>query len=133
VRALATRYLAFVHAAFDPAQARFRNFMTYGRAWAEPLGSEDSHGHAVQALGTVIGRAPARRRAGERAVPRRPPGHDRLHQPARVGHDAARHRRLPHAYEGDRGSRTCAAHLADRLHDVYARTQTAEWPWFEAD
>ena len=101
VRALATRYLAFVHAAFDPAQARFRNFMTYGRAWAEPLGSEDSHGHAVQALGTVIGRAHrAGRRAGERAVPRRPAGHDRLHQPARVGHDAARHRRLPARLRG---------------------------------
>ena len=32
VRALSTRYLAFVQPAFDPAQGRFRNFMTYGRA-----------------------------------------------------------------------------------------------------
>ncbi len=46
MRALAPRYLAFVHAAFDPTRARFRNFMSYVARWTEQVGSEDSHGRA---------------------------------------------------------------------------------------
>ncbi len=134
VRALSTRYLAFVHAAFDPVQARFRNFMTYGRAWAEPLGSEDSHGHAVQALGTVIGRATG-------------PGAELANELFHAALPATTHFTSPrawattllgiddylHAYEGDRRVEDVRSHLVDRLHDVYARTQSAEWPWFEAE
>ncbi len=56
VRALASRYLAFVRHAFNPDQGRFRNFMSYSRDWLEEYGSEDSHGRAVWALGTVVGR-----------------------------------------------------------------------------
>src|SRR6185295_18606584 len=57
VRALAARYLAFVSHAFNPQCGRFRNFMSYSRQWLEECGSEDSHGRALWALGTVVGRA----------------------------------------------------------------------------
>ena len=57
VRALASRYLAFVSHAFDRASGRFRNFLSYARQWLEPCGSEDSHGRALWALGAVVGRA----------------------------------------------------------------------------
>src|SRR5690606_11171361 len=57
VRRLAARYLAFTSAAFDESQGRFRNFLSYARAWLEPVGSEDCHGRGIQALGTVVGRA----------------------------------------------------------------------------
>ena len=56
-RALASRYLAFVSHAFDRPSGRFRNFLSYGRQWLEPQGSEDSHGRALWALGAVVGRA----------------------------------------------------------------------------
>lgn len=48
---------AFVLHAWNGEAGRFRNFMGYGRAWLEGAGSEDSHGRAVWALGTVIRRA----------------------------------------------------------------------------
>ena len=57
VRALASRYLAFVSHAFNQARGRFRNFMSYSRQWLEECGSEDSHGRALWALGTVVGRS----------------------------------------------------------------------------
>jgi glycosyltransferase involved in cell wall biosynthesis len=57
VRALGSRYLAFVNHAFDAARGRFRNFMSYGRQWTEEIGSEDSHGRALWALGTLVGRS----------------------------------------------------------------------------
>src|SRR5262249_19261088 len=54
---LAACYLAFLTHAFDPRSGRFRNFMAYERHWLEEVGSEDSHGRALWALGTVIGRS----------------------------------------------------------------------------
>lgn len=44
-------YLSFLAHAFDPGRKRFRNFMSFDRRWLETVGSEDSHGRAVWALG----------------------------------------------------------------------------------
>lgn len=52
-----TVYLAFLAAALDHDSGRFRNFMSHGREWLEPCGSEDSHGRALWALGTGAGRS----------------------------------------------------------------------------
>jgi glycosyltransferase involved in cell wall biosynthesis len=54
---LATRYLAFLWYAFNPQTKRFRNFMDYQRNWLEEGGSDDCHGRALWALGTVLGRS----------------------------------------------------------------------------
>ena len=48
---LASRYLAFMAAAFDISGGRFRNFMSHSRHWLESRGSEDSHGRAMWAAG----------------------------------------------------------------------------------
>ena len=54
---LATCYLAFTWYAFNAKTKRFRNFMDYHRNWLEDSGSDDSHGRALWALGTVLGRS----------------------------------------------------------------------------
>ena len=56
---LASRYLAFIWYAFNTETGRFRNFMDYQRHWLEDGGSDDSHGRALWALGTVLGRSNA--------------------------------------------------------------------------
>lgn len=48
---------AFVQHAWDAGTGRFRNFMAYDRRWLDVVGSDDSHGRAVWALGTVAARA----------------------------------------------------------------------------
>jgi glycosyltransferase involved in cell wall biosynthesis len=48
---LTSRFAAFVQHAWNPAQKRFRNFMSFDRRWLEELGSEDSHGRTLWALG----------------------------------------------------------------------------------
>ncbi|MBS0630906.1 MAG: glycosyltransferase family 4 protein [Verrucomicrobia bacterium] len=58
--ALATRYASFLHHAFDPATGRFLNFMNFDRNWQESLGSEDSHGRALWALGVYTARGQQR-------------------------------------------------------------------------
>ncbi|MGC2764264.1 MAG: glycosyltransferase family 4 protein, partial [Candidatus Acidiferrum sp.] len=54
---LASRYLAFLWHAYDPATKRFRNSLTYECQWHETEHSEDSHGRALWSLGTVLGRS----------------------------------------------------------------------------
>ena len=54
---LATSYLAFLAAAFNPATNRFRNFMSHSRVWLEESGSEDSHARAIWAVGHGAGRS----------------------------------------------------------------------------
>ncbi len=48
---LASRYLAFLAAAFHESSGRFRNFMNFEHRWLEDVGSEDSHGRALWAAG----------------------------------------------------------------------------------
>ena len=48
------KYLAFLNYSFDEKTKRFANFMSYDRRWLENVGSEDSHGRALWALGVTI-------------------------------------------------------------------------------
>ncbi len=46
-----TIYASFVQYAWNPDERRFRNFMRFDRSWCEDVGSEDSNGRTVWALG----------------------------------------------------------------------------------
>jgi glycosyltransferase involved in cell wall biosynthesis len=58
---LVERYLAFLVHAFVPGSGVFRNFMNYDRTWAETVGSPDSHGRAIWALGVSVAELPDER------------------------------------------------------------------------
>jgi glycosyltransferase involved in cell wall biosynthesis len=133
VRALGSRYLAFVNHAFDVKQGRFRNFMSYARAWTEERGSEDSHGRAVWALGTVVGRSvdPGRRSLAGQLFHRALPAVSGFSSPrawafALLGIDD-----YLRAFQGDSLVQAVRKTLAERLLALFQRTSTADWPWFE--
>ena len=46
-------YASFVQYAWNPDARRFRNFMNYDRTWCEDVGSEDSNGRTLWALGVT--------------------------------------------------------------------------------
>ncbi|MDQ2892666.1 MAG: glycosyltransferase family 4 protein [Pseudomonadota bacterium] len=48
-----TIYASFVQYAWNPEARRFRNFMNFDRTWCEDVGSEDSNGRAIWALGVT--------------------------------------------------------------------------------
>jgi glycosyltransferase involved in cell wall biosynthesis len=48
-----TIYASFVQYAWNPDKRRFRNFMNFDRTWCEDVGSEDSNGRALWALGVT--------------------------------------------------------------------------------
>src|SRR6185295_14526622 len=133
VRALASRYLAFVSHAFDPEHGRFRNFMSYARQWQEPCGSEDSHGRALWALGTVVGRSsdPGKQSlAGQLFHGALPPlaafTSPRAWAFALLGIDE-----YLRAFQGDRSVQAVRTRLAERLLDLFQRASDGKWPWFE--
>ncbi|NLR73266.1 glycosyltransferase [Novosphingobium sp. ERN07] len=54
----ATVYAAFIQHAWNPDARAFRNFMNFDRTWCEDVGSQDSNGRALWALGHAIRHAP---------------------------------------------------------------------------
>lgn len=56
--ALASTYAAFLQHGWNPDARRFRNFMGYDRRWLEAIGSEDSNGRTLWALGVAVSEAP---------------------------------------------------------------------------
>ena len=58
VEASARRSLAFLAAAFNVRQGRFRNFRSAGGEWLEEIGSEDCHARALFSLGIAMADAP---------------------------------------------------------------------------
>jgi len=48
-----TIYASFVQYAWNPDERRYRNFMRFDRSWCEDVGSEDSNGRTLWALGVT--------------------------------------------------------------------------------
>ncbi len=126
-------FAAFVQHAWNPDTRRFRNFMSFSRAWLEDRGSEDSHGRTLWALGECarVDASPSRRRwaAGLFAQA----------LPTVEGFDS--HRSWAFTLLGlvpyltvnpsDSSARRIQGQLADRLMAALAEKQTADWLWFE--
>ncbi|HOJ84174.1 MAG TPA: glycosyl transferase family 1, partial [Bacillota bacterium] len=51
-------YLSFLLYAYNRERERMRNFMSYQRQWLEEIGSEDSHGRSIWALGYTVAYPP---------------------------------------------------------------------------
>ncbi len=133
VRALSTRYLAFVSAAFNVETRRFRNFMTYDRKWLEESGSEDSHGRSVWALGAVVGRAnePGRRSLAGSLFQAALPVVDGLTSPRAWAFVLLGIDEYLRAFRGDSHVQAARGVLAERLFELYRRSSSPDWPWFE--
>jgi len=133
VRALASRYLAFVSHAFDVNHGRFRNFMSYSRQWIEGCGSEDSHGRAVWALGTVVGRSsdPGRQSLGGQLFHAALPVVAEFTSPRAWAYALLGIDEYLRAFQGDSNVQLVRKTLAERLLDLFRRASRPEWPWFE--
>jgi glycosyltransferase involved in cell wall biosynthesis len=130
---LSHRYLAFLWLAFNADSGRFRNFLGYDRKWLEDVGSDDSHGRALWSLGKVLGHS---RNAGLRGAA------GRLFEaavPATLAFTSPRAwafcilgmQAYLDWFPGDRAIQSVRNTLANRLLDIYERSHTATWRWFE--
>jgi hypothetical protein len=119
--------------AFDRPSGRFRNFLTYGRTWGEARGSEDSHGRAIWALGTVVGRAsdPGRRSLGGDLFQAALPTLTHLSSPRAWAYALLGIDEYLRAFQGDTSVQAMRELLTARLLGLYERASAEDWPWFE--
>ena len=127
------RYLSFLEHSFNAAKCRFRNFLGYDRRWNEAEGSEDCHGRALWALGTVIGQSSdeglcsAAGRIFESALP----GVVDFRSPRACAYTLLGLQHYLLAYAGDREIQKVRDQLAERLRKMYESVHRPDWKWFE--
>ena len=131
----ALRSLAFLEDAFEPTSGRFRNFRARDGSWLEAVGSEDSQGRALLALGAVLADAPeeeAVARAGRLFVAALPAAYQ-LTSPRAV---ASAILGCAAAMDGGlrRETQQLLEELAARLGRAFVRVRLdRDWPWPEAE
>jgi len=130
---LSTRYLAFVMFALNPENGQFRNFLNFQRAWLESSGSDDSHGRAIWALGTVLGRSnsPSLKNLAGKLFEQALPNIISMTSPrawsfALLGIDE-----YSQKFAGDSKVSHIRAELAGRLMELYKSNRSDDWQWFE--
>jgi glycosyltransferase involved in cell wall biosynthesis len=127
------RYLAFLEHAFNAKKKRFRNFMGYDHRWLEDQGSEDSHGRALWALGTVLARSRNQglRGAAGRLFEFSVPAVVEFHSPRACAYVLLGMQEYLHSFPGDRDAQRVRLALAQRLLAMYESISRPDWKWFE--
>ena len=127
------RYLAFLEHAFNPEKKRFRNFFGYDHHWIEEQGSEDSHGRALWALGTLLSRSANHglRGAAGRLFEFSLPAVVEFHSPRACAYALLGIQEYLAAYPGDRDAQHVRFALARRLLNMYESIRRPDWKWFE--
>jgi len=128
-----SRYLAFLEHAFNSAKGRFKNFLRYDRRWNEPVGSEDCHGRALWALGTVLGRSEDQglRGAAGRLFEFSLPAAVEFTSPRAWAYTLLGIQEYLNSYPGDRDAQKVRSALSRRLLEMYESIRTPDWKWFE--
>lgn len=133
VRRVRTTAAAFLEAAFDRERRRFRNFMSFDRRWLEEVGSDDCQGRAVWALGACVGRS------GDPDLPAwaaalfasaLPPVTE-MSSPRAWAFGLLGIHEYVRRFGGDRLAGQAREALTGRLIELFERTATPEWRWFE--
>jgi len=130
---LTARFAAFIQHAWNPDTGRFRNFMGFNRCWLEDVGSEDSHGRTLWALGVcALTDANLLRRAWAASLfAQAMATAEKLRSPRAwafvlLGLDA-----YCAAVADDVRATNLRLLLAERLISIFAAVETKDWAWFE--
>ena len=133
VKELTSRYMAFLCLALNPANGRFRNFLSYDRRWLETEGSEDSHGRALWALGVALNRSTDEgiRGLAGRLFEQALPAVVSLTSPRAWTFALLGVQEYLDRFAGDRSTQKYREILADRLLKIYDTVNAPGWHWFE--
>lgn len=133
IERLSMTYAGFLQFAFDAERGRFRNFLTFDRNWVGGVGSHDSHGRAVWALGACVGRSKRRSLQfwGAQHFELAVPALADLSSPRAWAFGLLGIHEYLRRLGGDRHVGRTRDALTARLLDLHDRTATDGWPWFE--
>jgi len=130
----ATVFASFVQHAWNPEAGRFRNFMAFDRAWCEDIGSEDSNGRTLWALGHAVAHAPD---PGLRAWARQwfdiaVGPLSEVEYPRSIAFTMLGAIEVLQVDPGHAASRALVERGGALLHALLARGRRPDWAWFEA-
>ncbi len=130
----ATSYLAFLAAALDYGSGRFRNFMSHGKQWLEVVGSEDSHGRALWAVGTGAGRSwdGGHKRLSAQLFEVGLPVVETFTSPRSWAFALLGIHEYLRSFPGSAKIDAIRASLTNKLLHIWDASSSEEWPWFEA-
>jgi glycosyltransferase involved in cell wall biosynthesis len=133
LQALATTYAAFLNDAFDPKTARFHNFLSADRRWLDERGSEDSHGRALWALGTAVGRSPhsSSQTMYARLFAQALPAVADFTSPRAWAFSLIGIHEYLRQVQSDRRAKRVRKELTQRLVAIFDKVAEPGWTWFE--
>lgn len=126
-------YAAFISYSYNTEKNRFRNFMSFNRKWLEDVGSDDSQGRTLWALGTCVGRSniqPIQMWATqlyEKALPMV----TELKSPRSWAFSLLGINEYLKRMGGNRAANQIKEILVQKLVDLYTKNASENWPWFE--
>ena len=130
---LTTRLAAFVQHAWNPDTRRFRNFMSFERRWLEDIGSEDSHGRTLWALGECA-RSDliwSRRQWAADLFAEALPAVAQFHSPRAWAFTLLGLNAYCAVVAEDSRAQELRLELATRLMSMLSSVETGDWVWFE--
>lgn len=132
-RELGARYLAFLMYAYNPQAGRFRSLLSYSRRWVEEIGSEDSHGRAIWALGTLVGRSndSARRQLASELFQKALVALGEFSSPRAWAYGLLGIHEYLRAFRGDSMVQASRKLLVSRLVELHEQNHDSAWDWFE--
>lgn len=129
-----TTYASFLQHAWNPDRGRFRNFMAFDRRWLEEVGSEDSCGRTIWALGVTARDAPmekhrhwARQMFDRTAGPLLDAGSPRAQAFLILGASA-----MLDAVPGHEVAEQIVTDFGRNLLHLLDEARRPDWAWFEA-
>ncbi len=127
-------YASFVQHAWNEDKQAFRNFMNFDRTWCEELGSEDSNGRTLWALGHTVENATDRelRAWAKRWYDTARPHCAEFTSPRTIAFTMLGAAAVVRADAGDRASRDLLVSGAEVLCRLLERERRPDWAWFEA-
>jgi glycosyltransferase involved in cell wall biosynthesis len=131
---LASKCLSFLSHAFNKETGRFRSGLNFDRSWCEDVGSEETHGYALWALGTCIGRSKNegfQGAAGQLFELSLPASYE-LQSPLGWALTLMGIHEYFRKFDGDRLVNHGRELLAGKLYDLYTKNSSPDFPWFES-
>ncbi|HEY0342810.1 MAG TPA: hypothetical protein VGC34_18550, partial [Steroidobacteraceae bacterium] len=131
--ALTATLAAFVQQAWNPATRRFRDFMTFERRWLAAIGSEDSHGRTLWALGESACNDPnlGRRCWAAALWAEAAPIVESFQSPRAWAFTLLGLAGFRAMFPGDTRAAELQHVLADRLLSILVAVETPSWVWFQ--
>ncbi|MEA4840899.1 MAG: glycosyltransferase family 4 protein [Bacteroidales bacterium] len=126
-------YLSYIHYMQNP-DGTFRNFLSFNRNFLDEIGSEDSFGRTIWALGYLLGNAPndAYYQAGRLAFFNAAPNFEKLKSIRSIANTMIGISHYLKSNPSDEGMTERLRNLANVLVVHFNENATPDWEWFES-